>query len=60
MPTYTFRCRACGEPTELTMHVDEYEKMNQQGLECPSCHGHQVERELASFEVKTTRKSSAF
>ena len=60
MPTYAFRCRACREPIELTMHVDEYEKTRERGLECPKCHGKDVAPEITAFEVKTTRKASSW
>jgi putative FmdB family regulatory protein len=58
MPTYEFRCRACGEPFERTMHVDEHDKAIQQGVECPKCRSKDVTPQIAAFEVKTSRKAS--
>jgi putative FmdB family regulatory protein len=60
MPTYSLRCRNCGEPIEVTLHVDEYEKKRQAGIECPKCHGKDVVPEIAPFEVKTARKTASF
>jgi hypothetical protein len=42
---------------ELTMHISEYEKAKQGGVECPNCHGREVEVEIGPFEVKTARKT---
>jgi putative FmdB family regulatory protein len=60
MPTYALRCKSCGEPFELSLHVVEYEKMRQAGIECPKCHKKDVTTEITRFEVKTTRKASSF
>jgi predicted nucleic acid-binding Zn ribbon protein len=60
MPTYMLRCRSCNEPIELTLHLDEYEKERQAGVECPKCHGKDVTPEIATFEVKTTRKTASW
>ncbi len=61
MPTYALRCRKCGEPIELTLHLDEYEKKKEEhAFDCPKCHGHDLAPEVAPFEVKTARKSASF
>ena len=60
MPTYTLRCTRCGEPIELTMHLADYERQRQSGIECPKCHGRDVAPEIATFEVKTARKSGTW
>jgi len=59
MPTYELRCRTCGQPIELTLHVDEYEKKMKAGITCPKCHGKDVVPEIGPFEVKTSRKTAA-
>ncbi|MBX3261038.1 MAG: zinc ribbon domain-containing protein [Labilithrix sp.] len=60
MPTYVLRCRSCDERIELTLHLDEYEKKMRGGVECPKCHGRAVTPEIASFEVKTARKTASW
>ena len=57
MPTYEFQCHACGMSIERTMHLDEYDKARARGIECPKCHGKDVVPQIASFEVKTSRKA---
>jgi putative FmdB family regulatory protein len=57
MPTYEFHCRACGESFELTMHVDEYDRVRGRGLECPKCKSREIEPEIAPFEVQTPSKT---
>jgi hypothetical protein len=60
MPTYALRCRRCDQVIELELHVADYEKMRQAGLECPKCHSKDVSPEITRFEVKTARKASSF
>ena len=60
MPLYDFRCQDCSELVELSLHVDEYEQKRDEGVECPKCHGHNLQPELTIFEVKTSRKSAAW
>jgi putative FmdB family regulatory protein len=60
MPTYELRCLSCGEGIELTLHIEEYEKAKNAGIECPKCHGRDVAPEISPFEVKTTRKAASF
>jgi DNA-directed RNA polymerase subunit RPC12/RpoP len=62
MPTYQFRfrCRRCSEAIVLTMRVDAYDRSKREGIECPRCHGADVDREAPTFSVKkTTRRHPA-
>jgi hypothetical protein len=43
---------------ERTMHVDEYDKAKERGIECPKCKGKDVVPQIGSFEVRTSRKAS--
>jgi putative FmdB family regulatory protein len=58
MPTYEFHCQSCGQSIECTVHVDEYDKLKERGVECPKCKGKDVVPQIAHFEVKTSRKAS--
>jgi putative FmdB family regulatory protein len=61
MPTYALRCRKCGELTEVSLHVAEYEKRRQEdAFECPKCHTHDLAPQIEPFEVRTARKSAAY
>jgi hypothetical protein len=40
------------------MHVDEYDKAKSHGIECPKCKSTDVEPQIESFEVRTSRKAS--
>lgn len=55
MPTYVFRCRACGEQFEKMMSISEREK--QKSLSCPKCKKANVDRVYTAFYVRTSRKS---
>jgi putative FmdB family regulatory protein len=55
MPTYVFKCGACGEQFEKVMSLSEREKGKQPS--CPKCKKHKVERVFTSFYAKTARKS---
>lgn len=61
MPTYQFRfhCKRCSEVIVLTMRVDAYDRSKRDGIECPRCHGVEVDRETAIFAVKRTRRRAA-
>ncbi len=54
MPTYVFRCAACGEQFEKVMSVSEREKKTPA---CPKCKKRKVERVYSAFYAKTSRKS---
>ena len=55
MPTYVFKCGACGEQFEKVMTVSEREKGKP--LSCPKCRKRKVERVYTDFYAKTSRKS---
>ncbi|MGI5838268.1 MAG: FmdB family zinc ribbon protein [bacterium] len=45
MPIYEFRCRNCGEMTEILCKMGE----NGKDLVCPACGGRQMQRQLSCF-----------
>jgi putative FmdB family regulatory protein len=55
MPTYVFKCSACGDQFEKVMSISEREKGKPPS--CPKCKKHKVERVYTSFYAKTGRKS---
>lgn len=61
MPTYQFRfrCRRCSEAIVLTMRVDAYDRSKRDGIECPRCHGADVEGEVPTFSVKKSTRHPA-
>jgi DNA-directed RNA polymerase subunit RPC12/RpoP len=61
MPTYQFRfrCKRCSEAIVLTMRVDAYDRSKRDGIECPRCHGADVEGEVPRFSVKKTARQPA-
>lgn len=54
MPTYEYVCRKCNNKFSLLMSVSDHEKKK---ARCPKCKSTQVEQELASFFVVTSKKS---
>jgi putative FmdB family regulatory protein len=58
MPDYEFRCRACGETFERTMHIDQYDRMRgSRGTECPKCKSKEVVPQISTFQVQTSNKT---
>ncbi|MGE5235814.1 MAG: FmdB family zinc ribbon protein [Acidobacteriota bacterium] len=54
MPTYEYRCKACGHRFEEFLTISEYAKHK---AKCPKCKGRKVERVLTTFFAKTSRKA---
>jgi putative FmdB family regulatory protein len=54
MPTYEYRCKACGHRFVEYLSIGEYEKHKAQ---CPECGSAEVERVLSPFFAKTSRKA---
>ncbi|MBM4285336.1 MAG: zinc ribbon domain-containing protein [Deltaproteobacteria bacterium] len=54
MPTYEYRCNACGEEFTRIMSMSEYDKG---GVACPKCGSTDVTQQLTSFIPRTSRKS---
>jgi putative FmdB family regulatory protein len=58
MPTYEFHCRVCDRVFDLEQSIAAYEEhLRKHDLHCPKCQSEQVEQQLTTFEVETTRKS---
>jgi hypothetical protein len=57
MPTYQFRfrCNACGEAIVRTARIDAYDARSTIGVQCPRCHGDDLDREAATFSLKAGR-----
>ena len=54
MPTYEYRCAACGEEFIKIMSISEYEQGN---VTCPKCNSGETKQQLSQFIAKTSRKS---
>ncbi len=54
MPTYEFKCRACGTEFSIMATVKELEEGT---ITCPSCGATNVQQLLTVFTSKTSRKS---
>jgi putative FmdB family regulatory protein len=55
VPTYEFKCGACGEQFERVMSISQREK--EKAPSCPKCKKKSVQRVYTSFFAKTSRKS---
>jgi len=55
MPSYLFHCRDCLKPFTKQLSLHEYEKG---GIVCRFCGSDDVEQQLSSFYVVTSRKSA--
>jgi putative FmdB family regulatory protein len=54
MPTYQYRCEACGEMFERAQHLAEHETAHPQ---CPKCGSEKVQHLPTQFMAKTSKKS---
>lgn len=52
MPLFDFDCRACGHRFETLVRKDSTP-------ECPSCHGHDLERLVSLFAVSSSERRQA-
>lgn len=57
MPTSEFLCRNCGKAFAWISSIAEYERKQKEGVACPGCASRDVSRQLASLQVKTSKKS---
>jgi len=57
MPTYEFLCEKCKKPFELTCSIAEYERKKKEGIKCSECGSLEVEQQISSFRVQTSKKS---
>ncbi len=54
MPTYEYRCEACGKEFSAILSIDEHEREQQK---CPKCKSNKVVQLLSVFTAQTSRKS---
>ena len=54
MPAYEYYCRPCDRTFIVVMSITEHETKQ---VECPHCHGAQVEQLLSTFIARTSKKS---
>ena len=54
MPEYDYRCLKCKKAFSVTESMTEHESRTHR---CPSCKSTRVQRVLASFSAKTSKKS---
>lgn len=57
MPTYEYRCRACGRTFETFMSINEHERQKREGIACPHCGKRDVVQQFTAIAVHTSRKS---
>ena len=54
MPTYEYKCKACGKEFFEILSITEHEETK---VTCPKCRSDQVEQLLSHFVAQTSRKS---
>ena len=54
MPEYDYRCLKCGKAFSVTETIGQHTSRKQK---CPSCKSVRLERVLAAFFAKTSKKS---
>jgi putative FmdB family regulatory protein len=54
MPVYEYVCPKCGEKTAEVLTMKEHEGKK---VQCPKCHGTEMQRVIGTFFAKTSRKS---
>lgn len=58
MPTYEYKCSACGKRFELTVSLAEHLKAPKPA--CPRCRAVDVVRTFSSVNVKTRSKTASW
>lgn len=56
MPTYVYKCVACGHQFEKTMRLSDHERKNVE-VRCPKCQSTKVQQEPAQFSAVTVAKT---
>lgn len=54
MPTYEYRCAACGKKFRVAMTFSEHDKG---AVACPACKSRKVVQQFSTVFTKTSRKS---
>ena len=54
MPIYDYRCTNCGKAFSVTQSMAEHTSRK---VNCPKCKSQKVERRIAPFFAKTSKKS---
>jgi len=54
MPAYDYLCKKCGKRFTTVHSMTEHDKAR---VACPKCNSRKVERVLAAFFAKTSKKS---
>jgi len=55
MPAYEYTCKDCGKAFTVFLSLKEYEAHPK--IKCPHCASDHVERAIAGFFAKTSKKS---
>jgi putative FmdB family regulatory protein len=55
MPTYLYKCLACGHEFEETMRLSDHEHKTE--VRCPKCQSTKVQQEPTSFNAVTEHKT---
>ena len=54
MPTYEYKCDACGEQFARVLTIKEHDTAK---ITCPKCSSGEVKQQLTEFIARTSRKS---
>lgn len=54
MPTYEYRCEACGHEFMQILSISEHDKYQPK---CPKCRSDRIQHVVSAVSVKTSRKS---
>lgn len=54
MPTYEYRCEACGHEFTEVLSISEHDTHQPK---CPKCQSERIQRVVGAVSVKTSRKS---
>jgi len=54
MPTYEYRCEACGNEFTMVLSVAEHDEGK---VACPQCQSNNAQQQMSVFIGKTSRKS---
>lgn len=55
MPAYEYACKDCGNEFTVFLSIKDYESRPK--IACPRCQSDKVQKKIAVFTAKTSRKS---
>ena len=57
MAVYEFECQACGHRFEVSVPINEHERLKQHSPACPSCRKHKTRQLVSMFNCPAPKST---